>query len=74
VELDIYLKRFLTGGMAAGIGTLITTFIIGYVSDRFSFQPVVIIALILPCVATIIFATLVRTRKKPDPEVLLLNF
>jgi ACS family hexuronate transporter-like MFS transporter len=62
------------GGTAAGIGTLITTYLIGYVSDRFSFQPVVIVASILPCVAAILFVALVRAGKKPDPEGILLNF
>jgi ACS family hexuronate transporter-like MFS transporter len=62
------------GGTAAGIGTLITTYLIGYVSDRFSFQPVVIVASILPCVATILFVSLVRASKKPDPDGVLLNF
>jgi ACS family hexuronate transporter-like MFS transporter len=62
------------GGTAAGIGTLLTTYLIGYVSDRFSFQPVVIVASILPCLATGVFVALVRAGAKPDPEGLLLKF
>ena len=62
------------GGTAAGIGTLITTFLIGYVADRFSFQPVVIAASILPCVATVLFVTMVRAGKRDDPDKVQLRF
>ena len=62
------------GGTAAGIGTLITTFLIGYVTTRFSFQPVVIAASIMPCVATVLFITMVRARKHEDPDKVLLQF
>ena len=54
--------------------TLITTFLIGYVTDRFSFQPVVIAASIMPCVATILFVTMVRAGKRDDPDKVLLQF
>lgn len=62
------------GGSAAGVGTLITTFLIGKVTDRFSFEPVVIAASIIPCIATLFFVTMVRTTKKPDPDQVLLHF
>ena len=62
------------GGTAAGIGTLITTFLIGQITDRFSFQPIVIVASIMPCVATILFVTLVRASKEEDAEKILLRF
>jgi len=62
------------GGTAAGIGTLITTFLIGQVTDRFSFQPVVIAASIIPCVATVVFVTMVRASKEEDPDKVLLRF
>jgi len=62
------------GGTAAGVGTLITTFLIGRVTDRFSFEPVVITASIIPCLATILFVTMVRTGKREDPEKVLLRF
>jgi ACS family hexuronate transporter-like MFS transporter len=61
-------------GTSAGIGTLITTYIIGKVTDRFSFEPVVIAASIIPCIATILFVTMVRAGKKEDPEKLFLQF
>jgi ACS family hexuronate transporter-like MFS transporter len=62
------------GGTGAGIGTLISTYLIGRVSDQSSFDPIIIAASIIPCVATIVFVTLVRANKKPDPAGVLLNF
>ena len=61
-------------GTAAGIGTLISTYLIGVITDKFSFQPVVIVASIVPCVATILLVTMVRASKKPDPEQVLMKF
>ena len=62
------------GGTAAGVGTLITTFLIGKVTDRFSFEPVVIAASIIPCIATVLFVTMVRAGKREDPAKVLLRF
>jgi ACS family hexuronate transporter-like MFS transporter len=62
------------GGTGAGIGTLLSTYLIGYVTDRYSFQPVIVAASVIPCLAVAIMALLVRARKKPDPEGLVLNF
>jgi fucose permease len=61
-------------GTAAGAGTLISTYLIGVVTDRFSFQPVIIAASLIPCFATVIFVTLVRAGRKPDPRGLLQDF
>jgi MFS transporter, ACS family, hexuronate transporter len=61
-------------GTGAGVGTLISTYMIGRISDRFSFQPVVIAGSILPCLATAIFVWLVRARRTPDPEGIVLTF
>jgi ACS family hexuronate transporter-like MFS transporter len=62
------------GGTGAGIGALVSTYLIGRVTDRFSFQPVVIAASLVPLAATIVFVALVRGRKTPDPEGLVQNF
>ena len=61
-------------GTGAGIGTLISTYLIGYVTDRYSFQPVIVAASVIPCLGVAVMALLVRARKKPDPEGLVLNF
>ena len=47
-------------GAAAGIGTIISTFLIGKVTDRYSFEPVLIGASLLPVVATILVFVLIR--------------
>ena len=62
------------GGTGAGIGTLISTYLIGRISDRFSFQPIVIAASVIPCVATAVFVYLVRASRRPDPTGVLLDF
>jgi MFS transporter, ACS family, hexuronate transporter len=61
-------------GTGAGLGTLLSTHLIGRVTDRFSFQPVVIAASIIPCLATAVFVSLVRAPKWPDPQGLLVDF
>ena len=61
-------------GTGAGIGTLASTYLIGRISDQFSFQPIIIGASLIPCVATIIFVSMVRARKKPDPDGIVLQF
>jgi predicted MFS family arabinose efflux permease len=62
------------GGTAARIGRLLTTFLIGYVTDRFSFPPVVLAASVMPCVAMVLFVTMVRASKREDTDKLLLQF
>ena len=62
------------GGAGAGIGTLASTYLIGRISDRFTFQPIVIAASVIPCVATAVFVFLVRASKRPDRTGLLLDF
>ncbi len=62
------------GGTGAGIGTLISTYLIGRIADRFSFQPIVIAGSIIPCLATALFVLIVRAREAPDPEGIVLTF
>ena len=50
------------GGGAAGIGTIISTLIIGKVTDRYSFEPVLIGASLLPVLATVLVFLLIRER------------
>lgn len=61
-------------GTGAGIGTLISTYLIGRVTDRYSFRPVILAASVIPCLAVLVMVALVRARKKPDPEGVVLNF
>ncbi|MFN7994668.1 MAG: MFS transporter [Bryobacteraceae bacterium] len=57
-------------GTGAGIVTLLTTYLIGRVADRFSFQPIIIVASIVPCIAAVIIVSLVRTRNDEVGSVL----
>ena len=48
----------LTGG---GIGTIISTFLIGTVVDHFSFKPVLIAASLVPVIGTVLIFVLIRS-------------
>lgn len=61
-------------GTGAGIGTMISTYLIGRVTDATSFAPVITAAAVVPCVATAIFVTMVRASKQRDPRGLLMPF
>jgi ACS family hexuronate transporter-like MFS transporter len=50
-------------GTASGVGTIIATYLIGVVSDRYSFSPVLIGAGILPLIATAMTLLLVQKGK-----------
>jgi ACS family hexuronate transporter-like MFS transporter len=47
-------------GTGAGIGTIVSTYLIGQVSDRLSFEPVLIAASLVPLAATLLVLVLVR--------------
>ncbi|MBI4873503.1 MAG: MFS transporter [Acidobacteria bacterium] len=53
-------------GTGAGIGTILSTWLIGRVSDRYSFEPVLIAASLVPLVATFLVLLLVRAGKRPS--------
>ena len=62
---DLYPSRTVAtvsgmSGAAAGVGTIISTLIIGKITDRYSFEPVLIGASILPVLATILVFVLIR--------------
>lgn len=61
-------------GTAAGLVTLLTTYLIGQTTDRFSFEPVIIVASVVPCIATALLVWLVRADRKPDSESIMLSF
>ncbi len=76
---DIFRSRAVgtVSGMAgteAGIGTMLSTFLIGRITDSTSFAPVIAGAANVPCIATAMFVTLVRSSKKADPRALLRDF
>ncbi|MCI0337365.1 MAG: MFS transporter [Acidobacteria bacterium] len=47
-------------GTGAGIGTIVATFLTGIISDRYSFEPILIAASLVPLLAMIAVVTLVR--------------
>jgi ACS family hexuronate transporter-like MFS transporter len=49
-------------GAGSGLGTLASTFLIGWVADRYSFEPVLMAACLIPLAATFFVMTLVRGR------------
>lgn len=49
-------------GTGAGIGTILATFLTGMVSDRYSFEPVLIAASLIPLLATVALVTLIRRK------------
>ncbi len=50
-------------GTGAGIGTIISTFLIGRFSDRYSFAPILVGASLVPLVATALVFVLIRSRR-----------
>src|SRR5258705_5018509 len=53
-------------GTGAGIGTIISTYLIGYVSDRYSFEPILIAASLVPLLGMLLVLLLIR---QPSHEV-----
>jgi ACS family hexuronate transporter-like MFS transporter len=49
-------------GTGAGIGTIVSTYLIGYISDRYSFGPILIAASLIPLVGMVLVLVLVRNR------------
>lgn len=47
-------------GTGAGLGTILSTFLIGYVSDTYSFAPILVTASVIPFVGMILVLILIR--------------
>ena len=50
-------------GTGAGLGTIISTYLIGYVSDHYSFEPILITASLIPFVGMLLVLFLIRERQ-----------
>ena len=57
------------GGNAAGIGTIAATYLIGRVSDQYSFEPILIAASLIPLLATLAVVALVRNNRATDEGI-----
>jgi ACS family hexuronate transporter-like MFS transporter len=53
-------------GTGAGIGTILATYLTGVVADRYSFEPILIAASLIPVLALIAVVTLVRNNQATD--------
>src|SRR5215211_759586 len=47
-------------GTGAGLGTIVSTYLIGYVSDQYSFEPILIVASLIPLAGMVLVLLLVR--------------
>jgi MFS transporter, ACS family, hexuronate transporter len=57
-------------GTGAGIGTIISTYLIGYVSDHYSFVPILITASLIPLVGMVLVLFLVRDKQLAKVQIL----
>jgi ACS family hexuronate transporter-like MFS transporter len=53
-------------GTAAGLGTILSTFVIGYVADHYSFAPILIAASLVPFVGMLLVVFLVRNNQATE--------
>jgi ACS family hexuronate transporter-like MFS transporter len=57
-------------GTAAGTGTILATFTTGFVADRFSFTPILVVASFVPALAALLVLALVRNTPESGRGVL----
>jgi ACS family hexuronate transporter-like MFS transporter len=55
-------------GTGAGLGTIISTYLIGYVSDHYSFEPILITASLVPFVGMIVVIVLIRPDNRQQTQ------
>ncbi len=72
---DIYPPRSVgsvagLGGTAAGIGTIAATYLTGYVADRYSFEPLLIGASLIPLAGMVAVLVLVRNTPGREPRAI----
>ena len=51
-------------GTGAGIGTILSTLLIGVISDRYSFAPILVAASLIPLIGAVLVLTLVRNPRE----------
>jgi len=57
-------------GTGAGVCTILATYLIGYVTDRFSFVPILVAASIIPLTGVVLVLTLVRNPRTGEAGIL----
>jgi MFS transporter, ACS family, hexuronate transporter len=68
---DLYHSRAVASvsglsGTGAGLGTILATYATGWVADRYSFAPVLVVASVVPLLAVLAVLTLVRQTDRGD--------
>jgi MFS transporter, ACS family, hexuronate transporter len=53
-------------GTGAGIGTILATYVVGYVSDHYSFEPILFGASFIPLIGAVLVLVFVRNPKQPS--------
>ena len=56
-------------GTGAGIGTILATYATGIVADRYSFEPILVVASLIPLAATLAVVVLVRNNHATDAGI-----
>ena len=56
-------------GTGAGLGTIVSTYLIGYVSDRYSFEPILITASLVPLAGMVLVLLLIRDKRTSGTTV-----
>jgi len=57
-------------GTGAGIGTITATYLIGWVSDRYSFEPILVVASLVPLLAMLAVVLLVHNNRATEEGIL----
>jgi ACS family hexuronate transporter-like MFS transporter len=55
-------------GTGAGLGTIVSTYLIGYISDRYSFEPILIAASLVPLAGMLLVLFLIRESRMSRTE------
>jgi ACS family hexuronate transporter-like MFS transporter len=58
-------------GTGAGLGTILSTYLIGYISDRYSFEPILITASLVPLAGMLLVLLLIRDKRTPGATVVV---
>jgi ACS family hexuronate transporter-like MFS transporter len=56
-------------GTGAGLGTILSTYLIGYVSDHYSFEPILMVASVIPLIGMVLVLLLIREPRLAHGEV-----
>jgi ACS family hexuronate transporter-like MFS transporter len=57
-------------GTGAGLGTILSTFLIGWISDRYSFEPILVAASLIPLAGAVLVLILVRNSEDSGNGIL----